>query len=177
MPSALRVSAAAFYFNEVVIVKALVVYYSRTGTTKKVGEEIANSLNCDMEVISDNTKRMGAKGYIICGFEGARRKIAKINEPKKKASDYDITIIGTPIWSWNMSSLIRSYLTNYGRDCKKVAFFCTQGGSGAERAFKEMEDICGKKPICNLALTTKEVKEEEYSERVNAFVDVLKKTL
>ena len=161
-------------FYEVIIVEALVVYYSRTGTTKKVAEEISKALKCDIESICDNKTRSGVKGYIICGFEGARRKIVKINAPKKKASDYDVVIIGTPIWGWNMSSLIRGYLTNYGKDCKNVAFFCTQGGSGAEKAFKEMGEICGKRAVAVMALTTKEVNEGSHTDKVKVFAGKIK---
>lgn len=154
--------------------KALVVYYSRTGTTKKVAEEISKSLMCDVEAISDNKRRSGIAGYLRCGFEGVRKKTPKINEAEKKALEHDIVIIGTPIGGWNMSSLIRSYITRYSKDFKKVAFFCTQGGSGAENAFKEMEEICGKEPVAVLGLITKDVNEGGYVNDVKEFAGKIK---
>ena len=47
--------------------KTLVVFYSRTGTTKKVGENIAKILKCDSEEIFDTKDRMGVVGYMQAG--------------------------------------------------------------------------------------------------------------
>jgi flavodoxin len=157
--------------------KALVVYYSRTGTTKKVAEEISKGLKCDIEMITDNTKRGGFIGYIKCGFEGGRKRLAKINELKKKVSAYDIVIIGTPIWSWNMSSLARSFITKYGKECRQVALFCTEGGSGGEKAFAEMEKILGKKPVAELELKMVDVIKGNAKERIEGFVKKVKENL
>ena len=157
--------------------KPLVVFYSRTGTTKKVAESIVDSLKCDIEEIETKKSRKGLIGYLLCGKEAILKKLAEINEPKKNASDYDLVIIGTPIWGWNVSSLIRSYITTYNKDFKKVAFFCTQGGSGAEKAFKEMGEICEKEPESVLVLTTKEVKEDKYNDKVKEFTNNIKKLI
>lgn len=155
---------------------ALVAYYSRTGTTKKVAEEISKSLMCDVEAISDNKRRSGIAGYLRCGFEGVRKKTPKINEAEKKASEHDIVIVGTPIWGGNMSSLTRSYISRYSKDFKKVAFFCTQGGSGAEKALKEMGEMCGKEPVAVLGLIDKEVNEGMYIDKIKRFVAEIRKS-
>jgi flavodoxin len=42
--------------------KTLVVYYSRTGTTRKVAEAIAGILRCDIEEVVDTKKRSGILG-------------------------------------------------------------------------------------------------------------------
>lgn len=73
-----------------------------------------------------------------------------------------------------MSSPVRAYLSKYKGDLKKVAFFCTEGGSGGNKAFREMEKISGKKPIEVLELTTSEVKKEEYIDKVKEFTDKIK---
>jgi len=47
--------------------KALVVFYSRTGTTKQVAEALAQSLNCDSEELIDTKKRSGPLGFLSAG--------------------------------------------------------------------------------------------------------------
>ncbi|MBE3088681.1 MAG: flavodoxin family protein, partial [Actinobacteria bacterium] len=42
----------------------LVVYYSRTGTTRKVAEYITKQLGADMEEIIDMKKRSGIWGFL-----------------------------------------------------------------------------------------------------------------
>jgi len=154
--------------------RGLVVYYSRSGTTKKVGEAIASLLDFDKELLLDVKSRKGALGYIRSGREASLKKLAEIKKLKKNPNDYDLIIVGTPIWGWNISSPIRTYVTANKNEFKKVAFFCTQGGSGAERAFREMKKIIGKKAVAVLALKTKDVMNKNYMNKVNEFVNKIK---
>jgi len=147
--------------------KPLVVFYSRTGTTKKVAESLKKFLKCDSEEILDVKSRKGLIGYLISGKEASMKKLARIKETKKNPSSYDIVLIGTPVWAWNVSSPVRTYISK--NKFKKVAFFCTMGGSGDKNAFSEMKKLCGKKPVSVLALKTKEVAMGNFSERIGKF--------
>ena len=49
--------------------KALVVYYSRTGMTKIVAETIRAILQCDVEELQDTKERRGVLGYMRSGRE------------------------------------------------------------------------------------------------------------
>ncbi|MFH1849005.1 MAG: hypothetical protein ABH879_02350 [archaeon] len=151
--------------------KTLVAFYSRTGTTRHAGKEIARHLKADIEEITAKKDRCGIIGYIMSGKEATLKRPAEINPPYTNPGEYDLVVIGTPIWGWNISSPIRSYLAN---SFNQVAFFCTQGGSGGMRAFAEMEKL-SKKPLAALELTTKEVRSEEYSHKVEEFVNSIKK--
>ncbi|MFX1250283.1 MAG: flavodoxin family protein [Promethearchaeota archaeon] len=78
--------------------KPIVVYYSRTGTTRNVAERIASSLECDIEEILDPTNRRGLKGWLRCGREAMNKHLAPIEELNSNLSDYNRIIIGTPVW-------------------------------------------------------------------------------
>ena len=54
--------------------KTLVAYYSRTGTTKKVGEAIAKALKADIDEIIDLKKRSGAIGWVVSGKDASQGK-------------------------------------------------------------------------------------------------------
>ncbi|MFH1248895.1 MAG: NAD(P)H-dependent oxidoreductase [archaeon] len=83
--------------------KTLVVYYSRTGTTKKVASEIASILKCGIEEIIDLKNRSGPIGWINAGRDGMKKILSDISRIKKNPADYDLVIIGTPIWGGNVS--------------------------------------------------------------------------
>ncbi|MFH1642358.1 MAG: flavodoxin [Nanoarchaeota archaeon] len=153
--------------------KQLVVYYSRTGTTKTVAELISNKLKCDIVEVTDNINRKGPLGYIRCGKEAMTKKLPKINGLKKDPASYEVVIIGTPIWGFSLSSPIRSFLTEYKDKLKKVSFFCTQGGSGGKNAFSQMEKITEKKPIAAMILDTIEIKKEDYELKLDSFINKL----
>lgn len=153
--------------------KSLVVYYSRTGTTEAVAALIAEKLGAAGEGIISVKNRKGMLGFAISGKEAAQKIAAEIKETKINPEDHDLVIIGTPIWAWNISSPVRAYLEKYKDKFKKVAFFCTMGGSGDKKAFQEMENILNIKPIATLSLTTKEVVRNEYVEKTEAFINEL----
>ena len=155
--------------------KALIVYFSRTGHTKKVGDELANALTGDVEEIVDTANRSGPVGWLMSGREGSGRKLAKIEPAKKDASQYDIVVIGTPIWAGNMSSPVRTYLTENKAKLKNVAYFCTAGsGTGSEKTFAGMEEVVGKKPKVMLVITMADIRAGTASEKVKKFAADLK---
>lgn len=153
--------------------KILVVYYSRTGTTKKVAEMIAQKLGAEVEEIKDTVDRRGAKGYLISGRDAMKKKLTTLQPVAKNPADFDLVITGTPIWGWNMSVPVRTYVTEQKDNFKSVAFFCTMGGSGNKKAFLEMAEIIGKSPKSTLALTTKEVVSGDIEAAVASFAEKL----
>lgn len=154
--------------------KTLVVYYSRTGTTKKIGEEIAKKLEAKTEDIIDTVDRSGAMGYLYAGRDAMKRRLTKLKRPKLNPADFDLVVVGTPIWAWNMSAPVRTYLTAFKGKFEKVAFFCTMGGQGDQNAFKEMGEVAKIEPVATLSLTTKEVMKDNFTDRLEEFVKLLK---
>lgn len=154
--------------------KALVVYYSRTGTTKKVGDAIAKALKCPVEELSDAKNRRGPIGYLRCGKDIITRRMLNLKPLKKDPSKYDIVIIGTPVWFRLPSSLVRTYMLKNSGKFKKVAFFCTYMGTGAKNCFSNMEALCGKKAVALFDIKAVDVYRGSYEHKVKAFVDELK---
>lgn len=156
------------------VMKALVVYYSRTGATKKIGDEVAKALSCDVEELVDTANRAGPVGFLQSMREGHGRTLAKLQPLKLDPAGYDLVVIGTPNWDANMSSPVRAFLTENQAKFKAVAFFCTQGvRGGAERAYAEMEAVSGKKPKATLTLPMTAVKSGNYADSLKKFAGEL----
>lgn len=157
--------------------KILVVFYSRTGTTKKVGEELAKSLSADIEEIIDKKNRSGPIGWLASGKDAMKKKITEINPIAKSPVNYDLILIGGPNWAGSISPAIRTYLTQQKQILfeKKIGFFCTMGGENPTNVFSQMEEILGKKPVSTLALRTKEVKDGSFIEKTKKFCEDVKK--
>jgi flavodoxin len=154
--------------------QALVVYFSRTGHTKMIGDELAKALPGDVEEIVDTANRAGPVGWLMSAREGSGKKRAKILPVKKDPAYYDIVVIGTPIWASNMSSPVRTYLTENKAKFKNVAFFCTEGSKGSETAFAEMEEIAGKKPKATLTITMADIKGGSVGDKLKKFAGEIK---
>ena len=150
--------------------KAIIVYYSRTGTTKEVGEFLAKKLECPAIELIDLTNRKGPLAYIFGGRDAMQRKLTQIEKVKEDVFKYDLVIIGTPVWGSNVTPAVRTFLTQ--NPVKKVAFFATAGGNNIGLTFHEMEKLTAN-PKATLALTTSEVKLGKYKERAEEFLKKL----
>ena len=155
--------------------RTLVVYYSRDGTTRKVGESIAAKLKCDIEEIVDLKKRSGILGYLFAGMDAGMKRMTKIKDAIKDPSGYDLVIVGTPVWAVTVTPAVRTYLAQNKDNLRKVAFYCTYGGSGNRNSFREMESICGKRPAATAEVNTTEVKLKLFDEKVGNFANALSK--
>ena len=152
----------------------LVVFYSRTGWTEKVAVRLAQQLNCGLDQVVDTKDRSKLLGYLKAGRDAMFKEMTTIAPVKSEPKFYDLIIVGTPIWAFTVPPPIRTYLRDKKIQLKRVAFFCTQGGSGDKAAFREMEKTCDLKPIATMALTTQEVKEEKYQDKLSQFIQQLK---
>jgi len=153
----------------------LVVFYSRKGSTRKIGEMIINKENWDFEEIIDTKKRKGFIGFLKSGKDATLKKLAKIEELQKDPELYDLVIMGTPIWNKRMTPAIRTYITEKKSKIKQVAFFCTEGGKGGPRTFESMAKLCDKTPISTLEITKQDIKTGDHSDKVIKFIQEIKK--
>jgi len=162
----------------VIIIKSkiLVVYYSRTGTTKKVAEELSKKLKADSKELIDLKNRKGAVGYILAGSDATLKKKTKLKKTRKDPGKYECIIIGTPVWAWSMTPAVRTYILKNKKKLKasKVAFFCTMSGM-AGKTLKEMEAVSGTQAFATTEIATREVLNKKYSKKLNAFAALIKK--
>ena len=154
--------------------RTLIVFYSRTGTTKKAAEALAEKIGADVEELVDQKDRSGMSGWLKSGRDAMRKSLTSLNETKKNPADYDLIIIGSPVWAGTMSAAVRTYLSDNQAKLKEAAFFSTQGGANEQRIFGDMENLIGKKPKAILWMTTKEVRAGEIEKKMEEFVAKVK---
>jgi flavodoxin len=155
--------------------KALVVYYSRTGNTRKVAHEIAGAFGADIEEIREKADRGGIIGWLGAGKDASEKKPAELLPSGKKPEEYDLIVVGTPIWAFTLPPPIRTWLDANKGKVKKFAAFCTCGGSGGEKNFAEMETVLGMKTVAKMCVFERELKMMEYKGKISEFCGKLEK--
>lgn len=150
--------------------RTLVVFYSRTGHTRLVAEEIRNNLDCDMEEIFDTKNRSGMLGLLGL-LKDRNQKFTVLKDLKNDPSDYDLLIIGTPVWGDRVSIPVRTYIHQNQEKFKNVAFFSTAGGDKFDGVFKEMKELCQASPVKTLGVSGKALKDDTYKSKVAEFVE------
>lgn len=153
--------------------KTLVVYYSRTGTTRQIAKALANALYADTEEIVATRDHAGLLGYLRSVIEARRRTPAAIAPIKHDPAAYDLVVVGTPVWAWSLSSPVRAWLAANKDRLPAVAFFCTLGGAGSENAFGQMQKIAGKPPRACLVVTAADVAANRFAPALAQFLKEL----
>ncbi len=123
--------------------KSLVAYYSRTGNTRRVAGVIARLLDAEEEEIKDVKSRKGFSGVISAAFDAFLSKPTQTVPLTRNTADFDLIVIGTPVWTGKMAPAVRTFLEGLELRGKRVALFCTTGGSGSDSAIRGMMKLVG----------------------------------
>lgn len=150
--------------------KILVAYYSRTGHTSDIAKQIALACDAELESIKDIRRHRHAFGYLRMVFEAAFHLETTNQRVQNQPDEFDIVVIGTPIWCWNMASPVRAYVKRFRSRFKRVAFFCTCGGSGQAKVIRDLEKLAGQTALASLALAEPELRSEIADQKIAAFI-------
>ncbi len=138
-----------------------------------MAEHIADALAADTERIKEGKSRKGFFGFIFSGFEATSEKTPPIDPIERKLDEYDLVILGSPVWAQNMASPVRTFIKDYASAAKQVATFCTVGGYGGEAALKRISDALGTKPIAELLVTEADLKSDDWLGKTGKFIESL----
>jgi flavodoxin len=153
--------------------KTLVVFHSRSGYTRRVAKLVARKLAADVEEIRVVQPLGGPLGYAFCALEAIVGLTPALRPSRHDPADYDMVIVGTPVWFWSLSSPVRSWLSKHRVARAHVAFICTMGGAGADGVFATMTELAHATPVATLALTDAEIESADET-KLDAFVASVK---
>lgn len=116
--------------------RTLVAYFSASGVTKKVAEELAKVEGADLFAIQPETPYTAADlDYTNKQSRSSREMQDKncrppLTEDTVNMTQYDTVFLGYPIWWGREPSVVDTFLTSYDFSGKRIVPFCTSGGSG-----------------------------------------------
>ncbi len=153
--------------------KALVVWFSRTGTTRKVARTIVERTGWDAEELVEDRSRRGPLGWLRSVYDAKRGVPARLRPATKDVAAYDLVVVGTPIWAGRVSSPIATYLRAHAAALPRVALFVTFGGSKDDDVLCELARLAGRAPQARLAVRAAEVEQDRYLPAVDGFLATL----
>ena len=125
--------------------KKLVAYFSASGTTKKVAEDLARVAGADIYEIEPevpytkadlNWMDKQARSTIEMNDHGSR---PAIKDTDAKVAEYDTVFVGFPVWWYIAPTIINTFLEKYDFSGKTIILFATSGGSGFGRAVENLK--------------------------------------
>lgn len=138
----------------------LCLCYSRSGKTKKAMEEIAAGLNAEVVSFTDGEDYSGVGGFLWAGKTAMRRKTLPIKdfETKKPLSEYDLVIIGTPVWAGRCATPVRGLLKRRGLEMCRVAYVLTRASNRHyDEICDQMDQYTAEKHILHVSLRVGDV--------------------
>ncbi|MCR4600451.1 MAG: flavodoxin [Clostridia bacterium] len=129
--------------------KVLVAFFSATGITANIADELAKAENADrFEIKAEVPYTKEDLDYTV---KDARSNLEMADESCRPAmvghvdnmSDYDVVFVGFPIWWGREPSIIDTFLEAHDLSGKKIVPFCTSGTTGVEKAVEHIKGIVG----------------------------------
>jgi flavodoxin len=133
--------------------RTLLVFYSLGGHTHPVARAIAERSGAVLEAIAEPRPRRGFSGLLRIAWEIIARRPVELLPAEHDPADLDTVVIGAPVWAGTVPTPVRSYIRAHAAALQRVAFFCTEDGSGGERAFERMQALCAAESVATLIAT------------------------
>ena len=125
--------------------KVLVAYFSASGTTKGVAQQLAEVAGADLHEIKP------AQPYTDADLDWRNKQSRSSVEMQDKKSrpaiigkitdmtNYDIVYVGFPIWWYTCPTIINTFMEAYDFQGKTVIPFATSGGSSIKKACEDLK--------------------------------------
>lgn len=128
--------------------KNLVTYFSATGTTAKVAQNLAKAIDADLYEIEP------AVPYTAADLDWTNKQSRSSKEMSDKSqrpaikvtaldlAQYDTVFVGFPIWWYVAPTIINTFLEQHDWSGKTVIPFATSGSSGMGQTNAELAPSC-----------------------------------
>lgn len=125
--------------------KVLVAYFSASNVTAQAAAKVAEIAGADLFEIKPavpynkadlDWMDKNSRSTIEMQDKSSRPEIA---EKLDNMADYDVVLLGFPIWWYVAPTIINTFLEQYDFSGKKVVLFATSGGSGFGKAVEGLK--------------------------------------
>ncbi len=128
--------------------RKLVAYFSASGVTAKVAENLSEAIGADLYEIAPAVPYTKAD---LDWTDKNSRSTIEMNDPASRPAidgkrdnmeDYDTVFVGFPIWWYVAPTIINTFLESYDLTGKTVIPFATSGGSGMGKTNEKLQPSC-----------------------------------
>ena len=131
--------------------RCLVVYYTWSGNSRSLANDIGGILGCDViqvELTTPYTVTTDRELYPIAQAEieaiDNNGTYPSIKTTVENMDDYDVVLVGYPLWYSRMATPMQAFLHNHAEQFagKAIALFCTSASSGISGTVADARRLC-----------------------------------
>ena len=141
--------------------KILVAYFSLTGNTREIANQIHKIVGGDIFEIQTLKPYPNDYDAVV---KQAKQELDSSYKPELKTKvenirSYDLIIIGYPNWCGTIPAPVKTFLSEYDLSGKTIVPFCTYGGGGSGRSVADISKLCPKSTLLDsFAISGSDVK-------------------
>lgn len=157
--------------------KKLIVYYSLNGNTEYAAKLLAEKTGGDLIrlIPASQPAKQGPLKFIKGGFSALWHETPSLEPLNIDLNDYELIIIGTPIWAGTYTPAIGSFLKQYNLKDKKIAIFVSSSSGEGEKTIQQLKDKVGScissvsllDPLSHQDTAGKKI--EEFANKINQY--------
>ena len=125
--------------------KVLVAYFSASGTTQEVAQQLAEAAGADLHEIKPEQPYTEAD--LDWNDKQSRSSVEMQDKQSRPAitaklqnmQDYDVVYVGFPIWWYTCPTIINTFMEAYDFSGKTIIPFATSGGSSIKKACADLK--------------------------------------
>ncbi len=130
--------------------RILVAYFSGTGTTRGVAQNIVTALGTDTATLHEITAAQPYTAADLDCTDPNCRAVTEQHDPDARPAisnrvsnmeQYDVVFLGYPIWNNDAPRIIYTFLESENLNGKTIVPFCTSGGSGIANSVSNIRGL------------------------------------
>ena len=130
--------------------RRIVIYHSYSGHTKMIANIIKKKLDCDVLELEPKYEFSSDYDEVVKEYQNNEKdkSTVEIKDININLDNYDEIIIGSPVWWYSITPVVREFLKENNLEGKTVIPFATNAG-WLGRTFKEIEELCKNSSVIN----------------------------
>lgn len=130
--------------------RKIVIYHSYSGHTKMIANIIKKKIDCDVLELEPKYEFSSDYDEVVKEYQNNEKdkSTVEIKDININLDNYDEIIIGSPIWWYSITPVVREFLKENNLEGKTVIPFATNAG-WLGRTFKEIEELCKNSSVTN----------------------------
>lgn len=158
--------------------KTAIVFYTMSGNIRYVAEKVSKETGADLiELIPKKAYPDKGMAKFIWGGSAVTFKKKPDLEPYSfNAADYDLVIIGTPVWASGFVPPLRTFFESHDLSGKKIAVIASSAGGNATKCIESVKTAAkAASLVAEVSLVDpKSQPSEEKEKQIAGFIESIK---
>lgn len=129
--------------------KILIAYFSYTGNTEKLANKIHSKVGGDIIKVEPVEPYSDDYDAVVNQVQKDQQNnyMPEIKTKIDNINDYDIVILGSPIWWYKIANPLATFISENNLEGKTIIPFVTHGGYGAGQTLEQIKKLAQKSKV------------------------------